>query len=100
MLCLVLREKPKLSVARAATGIGEALPGFGNELPVISIGLERELQDAEGSRIAQFAIGLWRAERAVILAACANNEFADPPRGLSHTIPRLLAKPLLILVVA
>src|SRR5258708_8479437 len=100
MVCLGLREKAKLSVARAAAGIGETLPCFGNELPVISIGLERELQDAEGSRIAQFAIGLWRAERAVILAACANNEFADAARGVGRAIGRLRGKTLVIVIVA
>src|SRR5712664_524015 len=100
MPCLVLREKPKGLVAFAATGIGETLPCFGNELPVISVWLERELQDAEGSRIAQFAIGLWRAERAVILAAGANDEFADAARGIGRTIGRLRGKTLVIVVVA
>src|SRR5712664_2208671 len=100
MLCLVLREKPKLSVARAAAGIDETLPCFGNELPVISVGLERELQDAEGGGIAQFAIGLWRAERAVILAAGAHNEFADAARGIGRAIGRLRGKTFVIVIMA
>src|SRR5258708_9475921 len=100
MLCLVLREKPKLSVARAAAGIGETLPCFGNELPVISVGLERELQDAEGSRIAQFAVGLWRAERAVILAAGANDKFADAARRIGRAIGRLRGEAFVIVIMA
>src|SRR6267378_1804283 len=100
MPCLVLREKPKALVAFAAAGIGETLPGFGNELPVISVGLERELQDAEGSRIAQFAVGLWRAERAVILAAGANDEFANAAHGIGSATRRLRGEALVIVVVA
>ena len=97
---MFLRENLKLSVARAAAGIGEALPCFGNELPVISVGLERELQDAEGRGIAQFAIGLWRAEGAVILAAGANDEFADAARGIGRAIGRLRGKTLVIVIMA
>src|SRR6266851_5507312 len=100
MPCLVLREKPKALVAFAATGIGEALPGFGNELPVVGVGLERELQDAEGSRIARFAIRFWRAEGAVILAAGANDEFADAARGVGRAVGFLRGKTLVIVVVA
>src|SRR6266851_10317071 len=100
MPCLVLREKPKALVAFAATGIGEALPGFGNELPVVGVGFERELQDAKSCRIAQFAVGLWRAEGAVILAAGAHNEFADAARGIGRAIGRLRGEALVIVIVA
>src|ERR1700737_145852 len=99
MPCLFPREKLKLSVARAAARIGKALPCFGNELPVISVGLERELQDAEGSRIAQFAVGLWRAERAVILAAGADNEFANATRGIGRAIRSLRGEALVIVIM-
>src|SRR5260370_971714 len=100
MPCLFPREKLTISVARAAAGIGEALPCFGNELPVISVGLERELQDAEGGGIAQFAIGLWRGERAVILAAGAHDEFADAARGIGRAIGRLRGEALVIVIMA
>src|SRR5258708_40061541 len=93
-------EKLKELLAFAAPVIGEAVPGFGNELPVVGVGLERELQDAEGSRIAQFAVGLWRAERTVILAAGANDEFADAARGIGRAIGRLRGKTLVIVIVA
>src|SRR5260370_33503943 len=100
MPCVFPREKLTIAVARADAGIGEALPCFGNELPVISVGLERELQDAEGGGIAQFAVGLWRAERTVILAAGANDEFADAARGIGRAIGRLRGKTLVIVIVA
>src|SRR5260370_13893145 len=100
MPCVFPREKLTISVARAAAGMGEALPCFGNELPVISVGLERELQDAEGGGIAQFAIGLWRAERAVILAAGAHDEFADAARGIGRAIGRLRGEALVIVIMA
>src|SRR5207253_10241923 len=50
--------KAETSVARTAAGIGEALPCFGNELPVEGVGPQGELQDAKGCRIAQLAVGL------------------------------------------
>src|SRR5258708_15044277 len=82
MPCLVLREKLKFSVAGAAAGIGEALPLFGNKLPVVGTRLEGELQYAKGRGIAQFAVGLRRAERAGSLAAGANDEFANAALGI------------------
>ncbi len=45
-------------MAIATAGVGEALPCFGNELPVVAGGLEGELQDAEGGGIAHFTVGL------------------------------------------
>src|SRR6266851_6378998 len=100
MPCLVLREKLKFSVAGAAAGIGEALPLFGNKLPVVGTRLEGELQYAKGRRIAQFAVGLWRAERAVILAAGANDEFANAAHGIGSATRRLRGEALVIVVVA
>src|SRR5260370_6609645 len=100
MPCVFPREKLTIAVARADAGVGEDLPCFGNELPVISVGLERELQDAEGGGIAQFAIGLWRAERAVILAAGTHDEFADAARGIGRAIGRLRGEALVIVIMA
>src|SRR5882762_1019869 len=93
-------EKLKFSVARAGARIGEALPRFGNELPVIGVGLEGELQDSEGCRIAQFAVGLWRAERAVILTARANDEFANAALGVGRAVRSLGSKALIIMIMA
>src|SRR5229473_2434009 len=100
MPCLVLREIPKVLVAFAAAGIGEGLPCFRNELPVVAAGLEGELQDSEGSGITQFAVGLWFDEGAVILAAGANDEFANAARGIGGAIGRLRGEALVIVVVA
>src|SRR5258708_32409430 len=99
MPCLVLREKLKFSGAGAAAGIGEALPLFGNKLPVVGTRLEGELQYAKGRGIAQFAVGLRRAERAVILAAGANDEFANAALGIGGAIRRLRGEAVGIMVV-
>src|SRR2546427_11646441 len=100
MPCLGSPGKPKFSVARAGARIGEALPRFGNELPVIDFGLEGELQDTEGCRIAQFAVGLRGAERAVILAARANDEFANATLGVGGAARSLRSEALVIMIVA
>jgi hypothetical protein len=81
-----VRRKCLSLVTGTAAGIGEAFACFGSELPIVGVGLARELQDAEGCRVAQFAVGLWRAERAVILAAGASNEFANAARGSRASI--------------
>ena len=82
MVCV--RRKFLNLVTGATAGIREAFPRFGNELPVVGAGLERELQDAKGCRIAQFADGLRGAERAVILATGADDEFANAARGIGE----------------
>src|SRR5258708_13451407 len=87
-----VRRKSLNLVTGTAAGIGEALPLFGNELPVIGVGLERKLQDTKGCRIAQFAIGLWRAEGAVILAAGAADEFANAALGIATPPTPLVAR--------
>ncbi len=52
-------------MADAAAGIGEALPCFGNELPLVRAGLESELEDTEGRGIAYFTRVSLRIPKAV-----------------------------------
>ena len=92
--------KAETSVARTAAGIGEALPCFGNELPVEGVGPQGELQDAKGCRIAQLAVGLRKAERAVILATGANDEFANAALGVCGAVWSLRSEALIIMIVA
>src|SRR5260370_5165137 len=87
-------------VTRAAAGIGEGLPCFGHEFPVVGVWLKRELENAEGRRIAQFAVGLWRAEWAVILAAGADDEFTNAALGIGRAIRRLRGESLVIVIMA
>src|SRR5438309_2263379 len=77
----IVRFKFRTLVAHAAAGIGEALPCFGNELPVVRASFECELEDTEGSGIAYFAIGFHVAEGAMILATGADG-VPDPQRGI------------------
>src|ERR1700752_2081987 len=85
--------------AVAAAGIGEGLACFGNELPFVGAGLERELQNAKGGGIAHFAVGLGLAEGTMVLAARANDKFADAAFRVGNAIRSLRSKALVIVVV-
>jgi len=87
-------------VASAAAGIGEGLPRFGNELPLVRAGLESELEDTEGSGIAYFTVGLHLAERAMILATRTDDEFTDAALGIGGALWRLGGEALVVVVVA
>jgi len=87
-------------VADAAAGVGEGLAFFGDELKVIALGLQGELEDAKGGIVANFAIRLGFAERAMILSARANNEFANATRGIRRSVRSLGSKTLVVVVVA
>ena len=87
-------------VAVSAAGIHKALPFFGNELPVVGVGLEREFENAERGSITQFTVGLGFAEGAMILAAGANNKFADATLGVSRAIRSLRSEALVVVIVA
>src|SRR5580658_1360776 len=88
------------SVAGAGARIDKALPGYRNKLPVIRIWLEHQLEDPEGGRIAQFAVGLGRAEGPVILAAGAHDEFANATRRIGSAVRSLWREALVVMVVA
>src|SRR6267154_2159623 len=86
-------------VTVAGAGIGEALPRFWNELPVVAAGLEGELQDTESCGIANFAVADWRAKWAMVLAAGTNYEFANASRGISRAIGLLGSEPFVIMIM-
>src|SRR5919198_4062704 len=50
------------SVAVLRARIGEGLPRFGDEAPVVGVWVKRELQNPVGVGVAHLAVGLWRAE--------------------------------------
>src|SRR4029077_7621560 len=87
------------SMARAAAGIGESFARFGDELSIVGAGLEGKFQDAESGGIAQFAVGLWFDEGAVILTACTDDELANAAGGICHGIRSLRSEALVIVVV-
>src|SRR5438132_2217884 len=92
----IVRFKFRTSVAHAAAGIGESLPCFGNELPVVRAGFESELEDAESSGVAYFAIGFHVAEGAMILAIGADDEFANAASGVGSAVGRLRGEALVV----
>src|SRR5450755_1965852 len=88
------------SVANAAARIGEGLPCFGNELPIISIGMQCQLQDPECVRITDFAIRMRIAEGPLILTARASHKFADAPLGVGFAVGILESESLVVVVVS
>src|SRR5271155_4671367 len=65
------------SVAGTAARIGKRFAGFGNELPVIAAGLERQFKHAESVRIADLAVRMGLAERPVVFSSGTGHELAD-----------------------
>src|SRR5262249_2984810 len=65
-------------VTAVAAGILESFALFGNELPVVTLGFQRQLQNTEGRRVAHVTDAFRLSERAMILAARANHEFTNP----------------------
>src|SRR5438552_3720628 len=64
------------SVAGRRPGVGERGPGLGNELPVVTGRLQRELEHAEGGAVPDLAAGDRRPEPVVAAAAGADDERA------------------------
>src|SRR4029077_7442902 len=94
------RRIPPELVTDAGAGIGEALPCFRDELPVVGAGLKSKFQDAEGGGIAHFAVGLWFAEGTMVFAAGADDEFADAAWRIGNAIGSLRCEALVIMVMA
>src|SRR5258708_24962570 len=83
----------------AGAGMGKSFAGFGNERPIVGTGFEVKFQNAEGSGVAQFAVGLWFDEGAVILTACTDNELANAASRIRCGVRSLRGEALVIVVV-
>src|SRR5262249_30278248 len=66
-----------LLVTAVAAGILESLALFGNEFPVVSLEFQRQLQNAEGCRVANLTCCFRLPKGAMILAPGANHEFTN-----------------------
>src|SRR4051812_31098845 len=66
-----------LLVTGTAAGIGKALTGDGEELPVVRVRVQRQLQDAEGVIVGRLDIGRWGGEWIVVLTPRPHDELAD-----------------------
>src|SRR5580658_8925786 len=78
----------------------KCFPGFGHKFPVIALGVERQLQNAEGVRIANLARWQRRRERAMVLASSAGYEFSYAFGGVGFPFGILRLKTLVIVVVS
>jgi len=71
--------------ADSRPGIGETFSGFGDELPIVGGRVQRELEDAVGVGVADFAVGDRDNKRAMTFSAGANDEFANPVFGAKRS---------------
>ena len=83
----------------AAAGVRKALAGLRDKLPVVALGLESELQDAESCRIAQFAVGFRLSKGTMVFAARAGDEFANSPLWIRSAFRILRGKSFIVVVV-
>src|SRR5882762_551353 len=92
MLCTVL-------VAGACSRISKRLTRLRNKLPVVALGMQRQLQDAISIVIARLAVRLGRAKHPVrILPPAAHNKF--PNAAVLVELPvRILRRETLVVVI-
>src|SRR3990172_4865976 len=69
-------------MADPASLIAERLPGRGDELPFVAVLVQGHNEHAEGVGIAHFAVRQHEREAVVTAAACADDEFTNPPIGV------------------
>src|SRR3990170_1442040 len=86
------------SAARAAARVLERPSGHRDEPPVVAVGVQRELEDAEGVRVADLAVRFGAPERVVALAAGADDEVPDAVR-VGPLVGILRGDPLVAVVV-
>lgn len=68
------------SLTCARTFVGEGLAGNREELPVVTVGVEGEPQDAEGIGVSDFTVGLGHVEKRVVAPARADHELPHAGR--------------------
>ena len=85
----------------ATAGIAEGLTFFRDELPVITFGMEGELEHAERVRLVRFAVGNEVGENAMrVLAARTYDKFANAMLGISFSVWILECEAFVIMIVA
>jgi hypothetical protein len=83
----------------AAAGVRKALAGLWDKLPVVAVGLESELQNAESCRIAQFAVRLRLFKGTMVLATRTDDEFANSPLRIRRAFRILRSESFIVVVV-
>jgi len=69
-------------------------------LPVVAARAQRELEHTERGGIADFTVGMRRAERPMILPTGARNEFSDSALRIGGSVRSLRGKTLVVMIVA
>src|SRR3990170_2957949 len=87
-------------MADPASLIAERLPGRGDELPFVAVLVQGHNEHAEGVGIAHFAVRQHEREAVVTGAACADDEFTNPPIGVGLSFRPLRGEALVGVVVA
>src|SRR5258708_8638683 len=87
-------------VALPVAGIRKALPFFRDELPVVTIGAQSQFQHTERIGVSHLAVWVRSSKRAVVLAAGADDKFADAALGVGSAIGSLKCETLVIAVLA
>lgn len=82
-----------LRVANAFAGIMEDSSGDGDEFPAVFSWRERQVQDAIGLVVADFAVGLGGSERRVTASPSADDDFADAMLGVGIAFGILRREP-------
>ena len=87
-------------MATSLTGIREILPGFRNELPIISMRVQCELQHSESSGDAHFAVRpRRRRKRPLMISAGAHHEFADAAFCVGSAVRILRRESLVVMIM-
>jgi len=90
----------KALVASSCSGISKRLARLRNELPVIALGVERQLEDAVSVVVARFAVGLGRAKRPVgIFPTAAHHEFTNAVVFVRFAVGVLRREALVVVVM-
>src|SRR5262252_3207012 len=86
-------------MAGAAARVGEGLPFLGNELPVVTVGAKRQLQNAESCEVANLAVGLRRRKGPMTLSARAGDKLANAASRIAGAVRSLRREAFVVVVM-
>ncbi len=87
-------------MARSGPGVGKRLAGLRQEAPVVPRGMQGQRQHAEGGGVPDLAVRGDRREARIVRAAGADDELADPVRGVQRADRGLRREALVDVIVA
>lgn len=86
-------------MASASAGVGEGFAGFGNELPIVTVGTQGQFEDTESVGVAQFAGCDDCSKGPLVLAAGANDKFPNTAWGIANTFGVLWSEAFVVVIV-